>query len=182
VDKSLLTGIAIGVAVATAGGAVAGYKMMDRPQYAEVLNVKPIKKTIHTPREECHDEQVTHQRPVKDQNRIAGTALGAVVGGLLGNQVGGGRGKTVATVAGAAAGGYAGNKTQEHMQEGDTYTTTEQRCRTVTDSEEKISGYEVRYRLKGKEDTVQMDRDPGDKIPVKDGQLVLDDSAERSAQ
>jgi uncharacterized protein YcfJ len=173
VDKSLLTGIAVGVAVATAGGAIAGYKMMDKPQYAEVLNVKPIKETIRTPREECHDEQVTHQRPVKDQNRIAGTALGAVVGGLLGNQVGGGRGKTVATVAGAAAGGYAGNKTQEHMQEGDTYTTTEQRCRTVNDTSEKISGYEVRYRLKGKEDSVRMDHEPGDKIPVKDGQLVL---------
>jgi uncharacterized protein YcfJ len=176
VDKSLVAGIAIGVAVATAGGAVAGYKMMDRPQYAEVLDVKPIKDTIRTPRQECHDEVVTHRKPVKDQNRIAGTAIGAVVGGLLGNQVGGGRGKTVATVAGAAAGGYAGNKTQEHMQDGDTYTTTEQRCKTVTDSQEKISGYEVRYRLKGKEDTVRMDHEPGDKIPVKDGQLVLNDS------
>lgn len=181
-DKSLVTGIAIGVAVATGGGAIAGYKMMDKAQYAEVLNVKPIKKTIHTPREECHDEVVTHKRPVKDQNRIAGTAIGAVVGGLLGNQVGGGRGKTVATVAGAAAGGYAGNKTQEHMQDGDTYTTTEQRCRTVTDSEEKITGYEVRYRLKGKEDTVQMDHEPGDKIPVKDGQLVLNDSESANSE
>ncbi|HSB97650.1 MAG TPA: glycine zipper 2TM domain-containing protein [Spongiibacteraceae bacterium] len=181
-DKSLLTGIAVGVAVATAGGAIAGYKMMDKPQYAEVLNVKPIKETIRTPREECHDEQVTHQRPVKDQNRIAGTALGAVVGGLLGNQVGGGRGKTVATVAGAAAGGYAGNKTQEHMQEGDTYTTTEQRCRTVNDTSEKISGYEVRYRLKGKEDSVRMDHEPGDKIPVKDGQLVLGNEDDSSSQ
>ena len=37
----------------------------------------------------------------------------AVVGGVLGNMVGGGRGKTLATIAGAAlgaAGGYAGEK------------------------------------------------------------------------
>ncbi len=181
-DKSLLIGTALGVAIATAGGAIAGYKMMDKPKYAEVLDTKPIKQTIRTPREECHDEQVTHHRPVKDQHRIAGTALGAVLGGVLGNQVGGGRGKTVATVAGAAAGGYAGNQAQENMQEGDTYTTTEQRCRTVTDTHEKTSGYEVRYRLNGKENTVTMDHEPGAKIPVKDGQLVLDNSDDSGAE
>ena len=174
----MLTGAVLGAVIATAGGA-AGYKYLDRQQYAEVLDVKPIKQTIHTPREECRDETVTHTRPVKDENRIAGTALGAVLGGVLGNQVGGGNGKKLATVAGAAAGGYAGNKTQQRMQEGDTYTTVEQRCRTVMDSHEKVSVYEVRYRLKGKEDTVRMDHEPGDKIPVKDGQLVLTDSGEK---
>jgi len=171
-NKSMITGTVLGVVIATAGGA-AGYKLMTRSQYADVLNVTPIKETIRTPRQECHDEQVTHTKPVKDEHRVAGTAIGAVLGGVLGNQVGGGRGKTLATVAGAAAGGYAGNKTQENMQQGDTYTTTEQRCRTVTDKQEKVTGYEVHYRLKGKEDTVTMDHEPGDKIPVKDGQLVL---------
>jgi uncharacterized protein YcfJ len=173
----MLTGTVLGVVVATVGGA-AGYKLLDKQQYAEVLDVKPIKETIHTPHQECHDEQVTHTRAVKDENRIAGTALGAVLGGVLGNQVGGGNGKKLATVAGAAAGGYAGNKTQQHMQEGDTYTTVEQRCRTVTDTQQKISGYEVRYKLKGDEGTVRMDHEPGDKIPVKNGQLVLADSDE----
>jgi uncharacterized protein YcfJ len=61
------------------------------------------------------------------------------------------------------------------MQNNDTYTTTEQRCKTVTDTDEKVSGYEVRYRLAGKEDTVRMDHEPGDRIPVRDGQLVLND-------
>ncbi len=37
----------------------------------------------------------------KDSNRILGTATGAVVGGLLGNQIGGGNGKKLATVGGA---------------------------------------------------------------------------------
>ena len=173
-NKSMLTGTVLGVVVATAGGA-AGYKLMTQQQYADVLSVTPVKETIRTPRQECHDEQVTHTRPVKDENRIAGTAIGAVLGGVLGNQVGGGSGKKIATVAGAAAGGYAGNKTQQHMQEGDTYTTVEQRCRTVTDKHEKVVGYDVRYSFKGKEDTVRMDREPGNKIPVKDGQLVLND-------
>jgi hypothetical protein len=39
-----------------------------------------------------------------------GTAAGAAVGGVLGHQVGSGRGQTAATVAGAAVGGFAGYK------------------------------------------------------------------------
>lgn len=175
----MITGAVLGAVLATAGGA-AGYKYMNRPQYADVLDVKPITKTIHTPREECHDETVTHQRAVKDQNRIAGTAIGAVLGGVLGNQVGGGNGKKLATVAGAVGGGYAGNQVQKNMQEKDTYTTVEQRCRTVTDTSEKITGYEVRYRYKDKEDTIRMDHEPGDKIPVKNGELVLNPEGEKN--
>jgi uncharacterized protein YcfJ len=44
------------------------------------------------------------------QNSPIGIGIGAVVGGLLGNQVGGGKGKTLATIAGAVGGGYAGNE------------------------------------------------------------------------
>ena len=44
------------------------------------------------------------------QNSPVGIGVGAVVGGLLGNQVGGGRGKTLATIAGAVGGGFLGNE------------------------------------------------------------------------
>lgn len=40
---------------------------------------------------------------------VAGTAIGGVAGGVLGNQVGGGRGRTAATVAGAIGGALIGN-------------------------------------------------------------------------
>ena len=43
-------------------------------------------------------------------NCIAGTVGGAVVGGLLGNTIGGGRGRTAATAVGIGAGGYLGNR------------------------------------------------------------------------
>jgi len=46
---------------------------------------------------------------VSDMNPV-GTGIGAVVGGVLGHQVGGGNGKRIATVAGALLGGYAGNE------------------------------------------------------------------------
>ncbi len=175
-SKQMITGAVLGALVATAGGA-AGYKYVtSADEYADVLNVKSITTTIKTPRQECHDETITHTRPIKDENRIAGTAIGAVLGGVLGNQVGGGNGKKLATVAGAAAGGYAGNKTQENLQNGDTYTTVEQRCSTVMDSHEEISGYDVRYRYQEKENTIRMKHEPGSSIPVKNGQLVLTDS------
>ena len=44
------------------------------------------------------------------QNSPIGIGVGAVVGGLLGHQVGGGNGKTLATIAGAVGGGYLGNE------------------------------------------------------------------------
>ena len=103
-------------------------------------------KTIKTPRQECHDEQVTRTRAPKDSNRLVGTGIGAVVGGLLGHEVGGGSGKVLAT----AAGGYAGNKIEGKVQAGETYTATEQRYMTAYDITEEPNGYEVIYLLDGK--------------------------------
>lgn len=169
--KSMIVGVVLGAVAVTATGTIA-MRGLD-PSYAEVLNVQPVTKTIKTPRQECHQETVTHRKPTNDPNQITGSVVGAVVGGLLGNQVGGGSGKKIATVAGAAAGGYAGNKAQENMQANNTYTTTESRCQTVTDSEQKLIGYDVEYRLDGRVATVRMTEKPGDRIPVEKGQLLL---------
>jgi uncharacterized protein YcfJ len=180
-DKSLLTGLMIGAAVAAGAGAVAGLKLLNKgPDYAEVVKVTPLTKTIRTPRQECHDEQVTRQAPVKDDHQVVGTIAGAVIGGVIGHQIGGGSGRDIATVAGAAGGGYAGNRVQKNLQDRDTVTTTEQKCQTVYDSSEKIVGYHVRYRLSGKEASVQMDHDPGPRIPLRDGKLDLTAAAKSS--
>ena len=69
--------------------------------------------------------------------------------------------------------GYAGNKIQQNMQNNDTYTTTERRCETVTDTHQKLIGYDVTYKLGDETGKVRMDREPGERIPVKDGKLVL---------
>ena len=178
-DKSMIKGVVIGGAVVTAlaAGGMTGYKAMSKPVFAEVLAAKEVKETIKTPREECEDVPVTKKAPVKDEHRIAGTAIGVVAGGLLGSTIGAGTGKTVATVAGAAAGGYAGNRVQKNMQDKDVETTTERRCKTVYDTSAKHHGYDVTYRLNGKEDVVRMNHNPGTQIPVKDGKLVLDPPA-----
>lgn len=173
-NKSTLTGAIAGAVAATAVGGIAGYKAMNpKPEFAEVLEVKPVTRTVKTPRQECHDVVVNERAPVRDTNRIAGTAIGAVAGGLLGHQIGGGTGRDLATVGGAVAGGYAGNQVQKNMQEKDTVSRTETRCKTVHESHTRTIGYDVRYRLGKEERQVRMDHRPGSRIPVKDGKLQL---------
>jgi outer membrane lipoprotein SlyB len=48
------------------------------------------------------------------RSTTGGMIIGGIAGGLIGNQIGGGSGKTLATVAGAAGGAYAGKKIAEH--------------------------------------------------------------------
>ena len=175
-SMSFTTGALVGAAVLAGAGAVAGYQGLLGNGGAEVVHARALTRTVKTPREACHDEQVTHTRAVKDDHRLVGTGLGAVVGGILGNQVGGGNGKKLATVAGAAAGGFAGNQIQGRVQQADTYTTTERRCETVYDRSEEADGFEVVYVLNGKQHTVHMDHDPGRRLPIKDGHVVTAES------
>lgn len=46
-------------------------------------------------------------------------------------------------------------------------------CRTVFDTLQVESGFDVTYELDGVQQVVRMDRDPGSRIPVEDGELVL---------
>ena len=169
---------ALGGAAALLVVAVAGCDALSGPKFADVVSVKEAKETIRTPREVCEDVVVQKQAPVQDKNRVAGKVIGGVAGGVLGHQIGGGTGQTVATIAGAAGGAYVGNKVQKNMQEKDVVTTTEKRCKTVEDVSEKLLGYDVAYKLDGKDGTVRLAYDPGRQIPVKDGQLVLTPPAE----
>ncbi|WKE63919.1 glycine zipper 2TM domain-containing protein [Gallaecimonas kandeliae] len=173
-NKSMMVGMALGVAVA-AGGGVAAYSLGEKgPAYAKVLSAKAVMQNVRTPRQDCQDVTRTVPKPVQDQNRVAGSVIGAVVGGVLGHQVGGGDGKKLATVAAAAAGGYAGNQVQKNLQQQDLTTVTEHQCQTVYDKSQKLVGYDVSYQIGDKVDHIRMDHKPGDRIPLKDGQLVLD--------
>jgi len=97
VNKSMLAGIGIGVAAALGVAAVASLDVFSAsPKYAQVVSATPIKETVKTPRQECRNVTVTHRRPVQDENRLTGSVLGAVAGGVIGHQFGGGRGKDVA--------------------------------------------------------------------------------------
>ena len=72
----------------------------------------------------CATVQTVKQEKHKGKGGILGMAGGAVVGGLLGNQVGGGTGKTIATVGGAVAGGMVGNEVQKRVTSKKVWVTT----------------------------------------------------------
>ncbi|WP_280561375.1 MULTISPECIES: glycine zipper 2TM domain-containing protein [unclassified Chromohalobacter] len=170
-NKPIIIGGVIAVMGIAGGVAIGAYQGSDNgPEYADIVNVEPIVETRQVPREVCRDVTVTKRRSVQDENQLAGSAIGGLVGGVVGNQVGGGSGKTLATVAGALGGGYAGNKVQERLQSGDTYTSTQQRCETVTDTQKETMGFKVQYRTNGQVHEARLDERPeGERVLMRDG-------------
>jgi outer membrane lipoprotein SlyB len=92
----------------------------------------------------------TYKRAAENGSGVGG-AGGAVVGGLLGNQVGSGRGRTLATIAGAVGGAYAGNNIERNMKSV-TYTDVRVRManggvRTFTEQGQPRFGHGDRVRV-----------------------------------
>lgn len=172
------------VAVVVGGSAMAAYQSRLFGDYAQIVKVDEITKTVNVtgevldtkpitesrtgPREVCEDKVVEYQVQPKDPNKITGTAVGAVVGGLLGNQIGGGTGKTVATVAGVAGGAYAGRKIQENQQQANARTESrvERSCQTVTETRDEVVGYDVTYVVDGETTTKRFNKKPGKTVPL----------------
>lgn len=108
----------------------------------------------------CHScGRIESVREIQQAAQPSGVGMvaGAVLGGVLGNQVGGGNGRKLATVAGAVGGGYAGNE-------------VEKRTRSTT-------SYSVRVRMEdGEIRTFPYSHQPGwgvgDRVRVVDGQLT----------
>lgn len=66
--------------------------------------------------DQCGVVQEIHSETQKGKATALGAVGGAVVGGILGNQVGKGDGNTVATIAGAVGGAYAGREIEKHQR------------------------------------------------------------------
>lgn len=135
---------------------------------ARVLRVKPIYETvsINDPETRCWNEQVRHYRPSQSSSHTP-TIAGAILGGVIGNQFGKGKGKDAMTVAGAVLGGSIGNDTRSNGK-GRSYVTTEKRCETVDNYREttELVGYNVNYQYNGRDYWTRMARDPGDMLRV----------------
>jgi len=141
--------------------------------YADVRNVRPIVEKVATPRKVCEEVTVKRRAPGSD-NHVVGTVVGAAVGGLLGNQIGRGDGRKVATVAGAVGGGVIGHEVGVRHDARRTTTTTETRCRTVNDTSDKVTGYDVTYEYRGRTYTTRMDHDPGPRVAVQPTMTPVD--------
>ncbi|MDH6643396.1 outer membrane lipoprotein SlyB [Ralstonia sp. GP73] len=98
------------------------------PSYAE-HNPSSSKADYAQPRPAAspYAGQVTAITPIATpQGNETGLGMigGAVVGGLLGNQVGKGNGRTLATVAGAVGGGYAGHEAENYYHRDTSYNVS----------------------------------------------------------
>ena len=134
----------------------------DGVEFTRVISVQKIP----GPRQICTDQTVVERREPEDKHKVAGTVIGAIAGGVIGSQFGGGRGRTVATVGGAVAGGAIGRKVQGNHQDQDTVTRVVKHCRPATKEEEGLVLYDVVYAYQGQNLHVRLDHDPGDRLEL----------------
>jgi len=62
-------------------------------------------------------QQVCTQVPVERRSSVGGGAVGAILGAAIGNQIGDGRGRDIATAAGAVIGGQMGSQNDSTVVE-----------------------------------------------------------------
>jgi len=138
-------------------------------EYATITQVQPNYQNVSVPqsRTDCKIVEV----PIyggRSQASTGDTIVGAIIGGAIGNQVGGGSGKDAATVLGAIIGADVANKKGGQQQI--VGYRQEQVCNNVTfyETQEQLKNYTIRYEwngLVGKTVTYNNYR-VGDRIPV----------------
>lgn len=125
---------------------------------APVVDVQPIYATVaQGERTRC-----TYEPSSRSQQSVA-RILGGLAGGYAGNQIGGGSGRDLATIAGAIAGSeFAASRTGRPSR----------RCaparETETTDAQTIEGYDVIYRHAGRLWRTRRSEHPGDTVLVPD--------------
>ncbi|MEN8170864.1 MAG: glycine zipper 2TM domain-containing protein [Pseudomonadota bacterium] len=140
---------------------------------ARVSHVEPVIEVVQVPEQqrECWNEEVSgsHQR------RSGGGALaGAIIGGVIGHNIGDSRHRRATTAMGTVIGATIGHDASRGSHT--PYRYTEQHCEVSTHyvEEEQINGYRVHYRYKGERFVSHMDRDPGRFVRLRVSHQLLD--------
>lgn len=154
-NNTIIAGVIVGGAVLAAAGAIAynsGYNPLQ--QYATVVSVAQAYDTTHTPRIVCGDEATL---------AAAQAAASAPA-------------PATATPDFAPAAPPAPAASAEPAATGKDGDEAAPRCLTVYDTASVESGFDVTYELDGVQKVVRMDRNPGPRIPVEDGELIVSQS------
>lgn len=139
---------------------------------ARVISSTPNYHEVISPRQECWTETVPSSYSPSPERSNAGAIVGGIAGAIIGNQVGGGRGREAATGLGAAIGAITGDRLGNSAPQQPAYVTQQvQRCQTVNDTRQVVSGYNVVYRYAGRDVKVTLPYDPGDTVTVGVGVL-----------
>lgn len=128
-------------------------------EYARVISSVPVIQQVAVPQQVCSTQPVA----VEQQKSGAGALMGAVAGGAVGNQIGSGGGRAVATMAGLLGGAMLGNRIEGSPGVAVQNQTT---CSTQTVYENRTVGYNVTYEYAGRQYQVQTPQDPGPNIRV----------------
>ncbi len=142
----------------------------EQMSYVEHVNVShssPSYENVITrvPHQECFDEQVpvSYQNGGYQQNDTGAAIVGGIIGGVLGHQIGGGRGKDIATAGGAILGTFVGqNAARSNRQTYQSTSSYETRrnCKTkyTERNERKFMGYKNVAHYKGRKIVKYSDR------------------------
>ncbi len=148
---------------------------------ARVRSAEPQYENVNVPRQECSNQWVeerggrsAYERQSGPDHQYGGAILGGLAGGVIGHQIGGGSGKDAATalgvVLGAMAGDRMGNDGRRDPYDNRPQEVTQrqvQSCRTVYDTQTRITGYRVAYEYRGQNYTTFMHSNPGNSLPVR---------------
>lgn len=137
--------------------------------WAKVLDAQPVYESIRYPvkQERCWDEEVWRREPAA--RSATPVILGSIIGGVIGNQFGGGSGNVALTAAGAMLGGSIAADASQRKHPDNYYPVTEQRCAMETrwQVEEQIVAWDVTYRYQGEVYQTRMKDQPGKRIRVR---------------
>lgn len=136
------------------------YEWRRRPSERIVqVPVANVRAVVGTPERRCWVERQQVSEPSRPN--AGGVIAGALIGGILGHQVGGGSGRDIATAGGAIAGAAVGNNVANRNN---TYTRDVQRCENVSNPQPEY--WDVSYDYRGVRHHVQMSTPPGNSIAV----------------
>lgn len=136
----------------------------ERLYQAKVTSVRAV---VGPPQQRCWVER---EQVVQERSGVGSPAMiaGAVIGGILGHQLGSsgrGPGQGVATVGGAVAGGAIGAKISRDRGGEQVVTQDVQRCASVP-SQARPEHWDVIYVFRGQEHRMQTTTPPGPTVTV----------------
>lgn len=128
-------------------------------EVAQVISSIPVIQQVAVPRQVCSTQQVLVDQPKSG----AGAAMGAIAGGAVGNQIGDGSGRAVATILGVIGGAMLGDRIEGQPAARAQERTT---CTTQNIYENRTVGYNVTYEYAGRRYQVQLPQDPGPTLQI----------------
>lgn len=126
--------------------------------------VSSVRAVMGPPEQRCWMEREA-LAPQRDGSNVPAALAGAVIGGILGHQIGGGSGRDIATVGGAVAGAAVGSRVGGNDRSDDGRSREVQRCADVGGSGQ-LDHYEVRYSFRGQAHQMQTTTPPGATVTV----------------